>query len=76
MAFTSISDFFNMGGYAFYVWLSYGFTFVLLVLLTINSLGKEKQIFKQIQKRLKREEKLKQVAKQVAQSNQPSSERT
>lgn len=70
MAFDSINEFFNMGGYGFYVWLSYGFTAILLVLLTINSKGKDKRIFKQVNKRLKREEKLKQVAKRNATTQQ------
>ncbi|KGK00558.1 heme exporter protein CcmD [Thalassotalea sp. ND16A] len=62
MAFDSLREFFNMGGYAFYVWLSYGFSALVLIILAINSNGMEKQIFQQIKQRLKREEKLKQAA--------------
>ncbi|OUS25888.1 heme exporter protein CcmD [Thalassotalea sp. 42_200_T64] len=62
MAFDSLSDFFNMGGYAFYVWLSYGFSALVLIILAINSHRMEKQVFTQIKQRLKREEKLKQAA--------------
>lgn len=62
MAFDSISDFLSMGGYAFYVWLSYGFTAVLLMALLINSKSMEKHYLKQIKQRLKREEKLKLAA--------------
>ncbi|WP_371376292.1 heme exporter protein CcmD [Thalassotalea aquiviva] len=62
MSFDSLSDFFNMGGYAFYVWLSYGFTAIILVLLTINSRSKEKQILTKLRQRIKRETKLKQAA--------------
>lgn len=62
MAFESFSDFFNMGGYGFYVWLSYGFTAILLICLFINSKGMEKHFIEQIKQRLKREEKLKLAA--------------
>jgi heme exporter protein D len=31
MQWSSLSEFFSMGGYGFYVWGSYGITFVLLV---------------------------------------------
>ncbi len=31
MRFTNWADFFNMGGHGFYVWLSYGVTFILLL---------------------------------------------
>ncbi|WNC73148.1 heme exporter protein CcmD [Thalassotalea psychrophila] len=62
MAFNSFAEFLNMGGYAFYVWLSYGFTAVLLIILTINSVKMETQIIKQIKQRIKREAKLKQAA--------------
>lgn len=62
MVFNSFAEFLNMGGYAFYVWLSYGFTAVLLIVLTINSVNMETQIIKQIKQRLKREMKLKQAA--------------
>ena len=72
MAFSSFSDFLNMGGYAFFVWLSYGFTALLLIVLSINSGGLEKKLFKQIKQRLKRESKLKQAAKQRAQQSSQS----
>ncbi|NMP15843.1 MULTISPECIES: heme exporter protein CcmD [unclassified Thalassotalea] len=62
MAFDSISEFFNMGGYGFYVWLSYAFCAVLLTALTINSMGMQNALFKKIKQRLKREAKLKQAA--------------
>lgn len=63
MSFNSFSEFLHMGGYGFYVWLSYGFTAILLIALVINSKRKEKQLFGKINQRLKREAKLKEVAK-------------
>lgn len=52
--FDSISDFFAMGGYGFYVWLSYGLTFLACGLLIWQSKREIKQtliIAKKAQKR-------------------------
>ncbi|MDN3653631.1 heme exporter protein CcmD [Thalassotalea ponticola] len=62
MAFDSLSDFFNMGGYAFYVWLSYAFAAVALIALTFDSLNMKKALFNKIKQRAKREAKLKHAA--------------
>jgi len=59
MHFESLSDFFAMGGYAFYVWLSYGAAFVLLMALTIVSVRGRKNLFNQIRSKQAREQKLK-----------------
>ena len=59
MAFDSIGDFFAMGGYGFYVWLSYGLTFLALGLLIINSIAKKNKILKNVKQRLAREERIK-----------------
>lgn len=64
MQFDSISAFFAMGGYGFYVWLSYGVSALLLAILVINSLARNKGIKKQIAQKQKREQKLRQAAKQ------------
>ena len=37
MFFQSWSDFINMGGYGFYVWLSYGISLVAMIILAIQS---------------------------------------
>lgn len=66
LSFESLTDFFNMGGYAFYIWLSYGFTFIALVILAINSKQKQTKVLNKIGQRLKREEKLKRVANEKA----------
>ena len=62
MQFDSISAFFDMGGYGFYVWLSYGASTVALALLVLASINGHKKIKQQIALRLKREEKLRQAA--------------
>jgi len=63
MQFTNFSDFIAMGGHGFYVWLSYGISFSLLVLLTASSIHNNTKIIKKISMRQKREKKLKQAAK-------------
>lgn len=59
LQFESFADFFNMGGYAFYVWLAYGITFSCLGTLIFISTKKEKQVLTEIAKKMQREEKLK-----------------
>ena len=50
----SLNEFFNMGGYAFHVWTSYGLSFALLVLLVVLPLRRKKQLSRQIQKTIRR----------------------
>ncbi|GGI92868.1 heme exporter protein CcmD [Shewanella gelidii] len=59
MQFDSIADFFNMGGYAFYVWLAYGVTFSSLSILIIVSAKRKKKVLTEISKKMVREERLK-----------------
>ena len=59
MAFNSLVDFFAMGGYGFYVWLSYGITFLALIILIVNSIARKKKIFKRVEQRLSREQRIK-----------------
>ncbi|NRD72124.1 heme exporter protein CcmD [Shewanella sp. VB17] len=59
MQFDSLTDFFNMGGYAFYVWLSYGITFFSLATLTILSILQKRKILIRIAKNMQREDRLK-----------------
>lgn len=64
MQFDSFSAFLDMGGYGFYVWLSFGVaTALILALLTSSILG-HKKVINTIAIRQKREEKLRQVRKQ------------
>lgn len=59
MQFDSISAFFNMGGYAFYVWLSYGITFAALAMLMLVSLRKKHTVLREIAKQASREQRIK-----------------
>ncbi|KGQ69447.1 hypothetical protein A1D23_07815 [Chelonobacter oris] len=51
-------DFFNMGGYGFYVWLCYAVTIVALLILIIASIGEKKQILKWVAKERQRQQRL------------------
>ncbi len=64
MQFDSFSAFLNMGGYGFYVWLSFGVSAVLIIALIFNSLMGHKQVIKSIAIRQQRENKLRQLRKQ------------
>lgn len=63
MQFSSFSDFINMGGYGFYVWLSFGSAALLLILLMISSKTDHQKVIKQIAQRQSREDKLRQARK-------------
>ena len=62
MQFSTFAEFINMGGHGFYVWLAYGVSATLLMVLVFASLNKNKTIIRDIQKRQQREEKFKQAA--------------
>ena len=47
-------EFFHMGGYALYVWSTYGLAFIVLVLNIIIPLRREKQLLKSIAAKTKR----------------------
>jgi len=64
MKFDTFSAFINMGGYGFYVWLSYGITAILLLILILSSIKGHRQVIKNIAHRKQREDKLRQVRKQ------------
>ncbi|MDO4697475.1 MAG: heme exporter protein CcmD [Pasteurellaceae bacterium] len=53
--FDSISDFFAMGGYGFYVWLAYGITFAAIGVLIWQSKREIRQTLQQVKKEQARE---------------------
>ncbi|RJG49050.1 heme exporter protein CcmD [Motilimonas pumila] len=59
MEFNSIADFLDMGGYAFYVWLSFGVSFFALIALLASSLRTQKKIKQTVQARAARDERVK-----------------
>ena len=50
-----MSDFFHMGGYALYVWLSYGFAAVILIVNVIISVVRDKQVKQDLMMKITRE---------------------
>lgn len=48
MQFESWSEFWAMGGYGFYVWLSFGVTFLALLILVIDSINSKKSALAQV----------------------------
>lgn len=59
MAFSSIGDFFAMGGYGFYVWLAYGVSFFALIILVLNTINKKNKIVKTVKQRALRQQRIK-----------------
>ncbi|MCW8834659.1 MAG: heme exporter protein CcmD [Colwellia sp.] len=64
MQFDSFSAFLDMGGYGFYVWLSFGVSAALILALIVSSVLGHKKVIKNIAIRQQREDKLRQVRKQ------------
>ncbi|MCE9688169.1 MULTISPECIES: heme exporter protein CcmD [Shewanella] len=60
MQFDSMSDFFHMGGYAFYVWLSYGVTLACVATLIVGSARQKGRVLREIAQKMQREQRLKQ----------------
>ncbi|MDX5407710.1 MAG: heme exporter protein CcmD [Chromatiaceae bacterium] len=60
MHFQSFSEFWAMGGYGFFVWLSFGATYALLVALVAYSHFQQRQSLKQLADKLAREQRIKQ----------------
>ncbi|WP_426359926.1 heme exporter protein CcmD [Pseudocolwellia sp. HL-MZ19] len=73
MQFDNINAFFDMGGYGFYVWLSYGVTALAIILLIILSKQKHKNTLLAINQRYTRELKRKEAAKQQQELKQNNS---
>lgn len=59
MFFHSWSDFINMGGYGFYVWLSYGLSFLAIILLIVEESWRRKALVKEMQRAEQREKRQK-----------------
>ncbi|OBY54102.1 heme exporter protein CcmD [Aggregatibacter aphrophilus] len=61
MFFQSWSDLIHMGGYGFYVWLSYSLSFIAIVALIIQSLMGKSAVLKSVKREQQRESRLQQV---------------
>ncbi|GAB0110362.1 heme exporter protein CcmD [Pseudoalteromonas distincta] len=59
MQFDSFSDFIAMGGYGFYVWLSFGTCALILLGILVNSLRDTKRILASVEQQIIREARIK-----------------
>ncbi|MDN3487492.1 heme exporter protein CcmD [Pseudoalteromonas sp. APC 3694] len=59
MQFDSFSDFIAMGGYGFYVWLSFGTCALILLGILFSSLRDKKQILESVEQQIARETRIK-----------------
>ena len=53
----TLEEFFYMGGYAVYVWSSYGLAFVVMLLIFIKPIMAKKQILKDLRMKYRQQEK-------------------
>ncbi|MEO2266870.1 heme exporter protein CcmD [Pseudoalteromonas pernae] len=63
MQFDSLSDFFAMGGYAFYVWLSFGSCALILIGLLVSSLREKRVLLAQVAAQSAREQRIEKAKK-------------
>ncbi|GAA74310.1 heme exporter protein D [Pseudoalteromonas sp. BSi20480] len=66
MHFDSFSDFIAMGGYGFYVWLSFGTCALILLGILVSSLRDTKHIMASVKQQIVREERIKQAKQEQA----------
>ena len=64
MQFESFADFINMGGYAFYVWLSFGVTFAVMAIIAIQSFIKHRNLLQQVVVEKERKARIKKARQQ------------
>lgn len=65
MHFQSWTEFWAMGGYGLFVWLSFGSSYIMLAALTWYSQYQHTQFKRQLSAKLAREKRLKQYQEQV-----------
>ncbi len=58
---SSVEEFFHMGGYAFYVWTSYGLSLAVLVLIFIAPIFTRKQVLKELRMKYRQQERQQQM---------------
>ena len=71
-AFSSWHDFFAMGGYAFYVWLSVAVTLISLLVLVAHTFVQHRQILGEVRRRQAREKRIFQSQSKKQQGAQTS----
>jgi heme exporter protein D len=66
MHFESLSEFWNMGGYALYVWTAFGVSALALALILIDSIVAKRHLFVQVQKEMQRKQRISDANKSKA----------
>lgn len=66
MQFGSFSEFIAMGGYGFYVWLSYGSCVFVLLSMLVSSLLDGKRLKQQVKAQMEREARIKKSQQEQA----------
>ena len=61
MFFQTWNDFFNMGGYGFYVWLSYCISLVAIVALIVQTIKQHRTVLQSVLREVQREVRLQQA---------------
>ncbi|OOF59674.1 heme exporter protein CcmD [Rodentibacter myodis] len=61
MFFQTWNDFFNMGGYGFYVWLAYSISFIAIIALAVQSVKQRKTVLRNVLREAQREARLQQA---------------
>lgn len=51
-----MNEFFHMGGYAFFVWTSYGLAVIILIANIVLPMQRNKEIMRNLKRRLRREQ--------------------
>lgn len=61
MQFSNLNEFLAMGGYGFYVWLSFGLTLIVIALLTMDSSLAKNKLFKSALQQEQRKQRIAQA---------------
>ena len=62
----SVNEFFHMGGYAFYVWSSYGLVALVMAWVFISPILTKKSIIKELRMKYRQQERQQQAAAEKA----------
>ncbi len=63
MAFHSLISFLQMGGYGFYVWLSYGIAMLSIAILVVNTVMETHKIKRLVKQRILRDKRIQKAQK-------------
>lgn len=53
----NLEEFLHMGGYAFYVWSSYGLTFIVLMIIFFRPMMAKKQVLKDLRMKFRQQDR-------------------